>query len=209
MERKIDHLVYAVKNLDKAVEFLGSRLGVHPVLGGHHQKFGTKNALIRLNEGIYLEILAIDPNNTEAVRPRWMGVDFLTRDRITRWAVRSNELGRDGQILEDYRAGLGTLTNGSRKTPNGKLLQWQLLAPLAVPEVEVVPFCIDWSQSETHPYEQLPQMDCKLIELSFSHPQPEVISNIFERLGIQFSIESGNAAVIAATISGPKGSVEL
>lgn len=209
MERKIDHLVYAVKNLDKAVEFLGTRLGVNPIPGGYHQKFGTKNALIRLNEGIYLEILAIDPKNTEAVRPRWMGVDFLTQDRLTRWAIRSNELVRDGQILEDYSTGLGTLTNGLRKTPDGKLLQWQLLVPLASPEVEIVPFSIDWSQSETHPYEQLPHMDCKLIQLSFTHPQPEVISNIFERLGIQFSIERGDAAALTGTISGPKGSVEL
>lgn len=209
MERKIDHLVYAVRNLEEAVELFGTRLGIHPVVGGYHQNFGTKNALIRLDDGIYFEILAIDDNNKEVVKPRWMGVDFLTQNRITRWAITSNELERDGEILEDYKKGLGKLIKGSRRTPDGKLLQWQLVAPLAAPEVELIPFCIDWSHSETHPFQQLPSMDCKLLEMSFSHPQPELISNIFEQLGIDFGIEKRSAATITAKIRGPKGIIEL
>ena len=209
VERKIDHLVYAVTNLEEAIEELESKLGVRPIIGGQHVSFGTKNALIRLNEGMYFEVLAIDHQNTKVAPPRWMGVDLLTKNQITRWAVTSRDLQNDVQVLEEYDVGLGHILNGSRQTPDGKLLQWELTVPKPEPEVELVPFCIDWNKSETHPSRQLPEMHCELLELQVTHPNPNTFSNIFEKLELNLKVELAQETAIKAIIKCPKGIVVL
>ena len=208
-ERKIDHLVFAVADLEEGIANLESKLGVRAVLGGHHASFGTKNALIRLNENMYFEMLAADPQNTEVLPPRWMGVDFLTKNQITRWAVTSQDLKKDAQILKNYHPDLGQVLNGSRQTPYGQLLQWELTKPLPQPEVELVPFCIDWSKSETHPSQQLPEMQCELLEIRATHPNPKIFSNIFGKLELNLKIELGQEITIKAIVKCPKGIVVL
>ena len=145
VQKRVDHLVYAVRNLEESMDYFEAAVGVRPVIGGRHQTFGTKNALVKLDKGMYLEILAIDEENSKIAPPRWMGVDLLTKNQITRWAVTSTDLKRDSALLEVYKTGLGKITNGARNTPDGKILQWKLTVPMDQPEVELVPFCIDWS----------------------------------------------------------------
>ncbi|MGB3143578.1 MAG: VOC family protein [Maribacter sp.] len=209
VERKIDHLVYAVTNLEEAIEVLESKLGVRPIIGGHHASLGTKNALILLNEGMYFEILAIDHQNTKVAPPRWMGVDLHTKNQITRWSVTSQNLKKDAEILKEYNLDLGHVLKGSRQTPDGKLLQWELTLPKSEPEVELVPFCIDWNKSETHPSQQLPEMHCELLELQVTHPNPNTFSNIFEKLELNLKVELAQETAIKAIIKCPKGIVAL
>ena len=68
--RQIDHIVYTVLNLDTAIADFDRKLGVRPIFGGYHTVFGTKNALINLDNGIYLELLAADETNTDVQVPR-------------------------------------------------------------------------------------------------------------------------------------------
>ena len=71
--RRIDHIVYAVFDLDKSMDDFEELLGVRPIFGGYHKTFGTKNALINLDKGVYLELLAADNSNMDVQKPRWMG----------------------------------------------------------------------------------------------------------------------------------------
>src|SRR5690606_9108273 len=113
-------LAYAVPNLEKAVADLVKKLGVAPVMGGHHRSQGTHNALVHLGKGCYLEIIAPDPSNTDFSGQRWMGIDLVTSPKITRWAVKSNDLDRDAAYLATVDPRLGDLKGGSRKKPDGK-----------------------------------------------------------------------------------------
>ncbi len=202
----LDHLVYIVPNLHQAIEALGKQLGVYPQLGGRHPERGTYNALLRLGQQSYLELLAIDP---EAVvgPPRWMGVDLSSVGRLTRWAISSAHLARDQQRLAAIRPDLGEVAQGQRQMGNGQLLRWQLTQPLPHPLVEPLPFFIDWRDSP-HPSSTLAS-GCHLELLDFFHPQPEQLLSQFKQLDLDLSVQWGEVAQIKAKIIGPAGHILL
>lgn len=209
IDRKIDHIVYTVSDLEGAINEFEQKLGVHPIFGGYHKTFGTKNALINLNDQVYLEFLAADDDNTEVAIPRWMGVDLLTKNQITRWALKSDALKKDAAIVKKYNPDMGEIRAGSRNSADGSLLQWQLIMPLASPEVELLPFLLDWSNTEKHPSELLPNMGCELIELYGTHPNPTLFRDLFKSLGYSFNIRPSKEISIKAIIKSPKGIIEI
>ena len=59
MIKSIDHILVAVKDLEKAVREYSLVFGFGPTWQGNHPSLGTKNALFPL-ENMYLELIAID-----------------------------------------------------------------------------------------------------------------------------------------------------
>ena len=59
MIKSIDHILVAVKDLEKAVRDYSLVYGFGPTWQGNHPSLGTKNALFPL-ENMYLELIAID-----------------------------------------------------------------------------------------------------------------------------------------------------
>ena len=204
--RSIDHIVYAVPDLEVAINDLENRLGVRPTFGGYHLTQGTKNALLNLGNQCYLELLAVDQENKDVTAPRWMGIDLIEQPRITRWALKSTELERDARILNNYDRHLGKIHSGQRKRSDGELLRWRMTLPTASPVVDLLPFMTDWQNSEAHPTDQLAE-DCTLVSILFTHPQPNHILPIFEQLGINLDITQGSDIRIQIKVRGPKGIV--
>jgi len=207
-KRKIDHIVYAVPDLEKAINEFEKLSGVRPVFGGYHTTKGTKNAIVNLGNECYLEILAIDEENTTVKPPRWMGVDLVKTPQITRWSLKSNQLQQDSDILQKYKSEMGIIQGGQRKTGMGDTLTWEMILPLGTPAVELVPFMTDWQHSAVHPTLHLPQ-ECELVALSFTHPNPNKIQKIFSKLNIDIMVEQGEKAMIKAKIKSPKGIFEI
>lgn len=208
MKRKIDHLVYCVPNIEQAIEDLGTRMSVKAIIGGKHLTQGTKNALINLGNECYLEILAIDEYNTKFKSSRWMGIDILSDSKITRWALKSNDIQKDAIHLNQYNPSMGNITNGSRLISDGNTLSWQIAMPLPGPEVELVPFITDWSKSESHPTDNLSH-ECKLLELILTHPSPNNTQELFNKMGIEITINKSKSTSIKAKIQTPNGIIEL
>jgi len=203
MKRKIDHIVYAVPDLEVAINEFEKLSGVRPVFGGYHTTKGTKNAIVNLGNDCYLEILAIDEENASVTPPRWMGIDFIKTPQITRWSLKSNQLNQDSEILQKYHAEMGIIQSGQRKTNTGELT-WEMILPLATPAVELIPFMTDWQNSTVHPTHNLPQQ-CKLIDLAFTHPNPTVIQSVFDELGVDIIVQKGEKATIRANIQSSNG----
>ena len=206
MPHTIDHIVYAVFDLDRAIADFTQQLGIAPVFGGRHEGRGTKNALLNLGKGCYLELISIDEWNTNIAPPRWMGLDVLEKPQITRWCLKSDDLAKDQAILRAYDPTMGEQWNGQRQTASGELLAWEMLLPLPEPEVEVMPFMVDWGASAFHPTERLPQ-SCTLLKLELTHPKPGQVKPYLERLGVELAIRVGEKAGIRALIESPAGEV--
>jgi catechol 2,3-dioxygenase-like lactoylglutathione lyase family enzyme len=63
---RIDHVIYGTADLDAAATRLRAQLGLLAVNGGCHDGLGTRNRIVPLGDGSYLELLAIaDPGEAK------------------------------------------------------------------------------------------------------------------------------------------------
>lgn len=206
--RKIDHLVYGVPDLEEGIAYFKKVLGVEAHMGGRHLNHGTHNALINLGAECYLEIIAIDYNNKDVQAPRWMGLDLLLKPKLVRWSLKSEQLAQDCAILQTFNPALCTTTKGERKTTTGDLLAWQMTKPLASPEVEIIPFLLDWPAHSVHPTKNL-ALQAELLSIDFGHPNAVELQTCFEHLGIKATISASSEVTIQAQIRGALGAVTI
>jgi len=146
----LDHIIVAAATLDEGARWVERELGVAMVPGGKHALMGTHNRLLALGKGVYLEVIAIDPEAPAPKRPRWLALDSpAMRSRLARgpalvhWVERTDnidaELGGDAemQILDlergRYHWRIGVPRDGS--IPGGgtraTLIQWKGEHPAA------------------------------------------------------------------------------
>jgi hypothetical protein len=205
MNTELDHLVYATPDLEATCRDLEIRLGVRASAGGQHPGRGTHNALISIGPRAYLEIIAPDPLQPE-IRPVWFGIDQLTKPKLITWAVRVDELeALVKEISPNVR--VGTVRSGSRKTPEGTTLSWQLTEPQLEEGVGLVPFLIEWS-SRQHPA-QSAITGPRLVQIRIEHPEPELIRKQLNPLRLEVVIEQGLSPALVAIFEGAKNLIEL
>jgi hypothetical protein len=202
----LDHLVYAAPDLDAAVEALFARLGVRAAPGGSHPGRGTRNALLALGAGSYLEILAPDPAQLHP-GPLWMGLEGLASPGLTAWAVRSSDL--EGDLRRAERAGLdlGGVLEGSRRRADGEQLVWRFTDPRVREAGGLVPFFIDWG-SCPHPAATAPA-GVSLAALRAEHPDPGDAATLLGSLELDLPVTKGPRPALIAVLETSRGLVEL
>jgi hypothetical protein len=204
---RVDHLVLAVPDLEAGIDWVESLTGVRAVIGGRHPGMGTWNALISLGPTTYLEIIAPDPTQTTYRSPRVFRVDEVDQPRLTTWAANASDVAALSAVALPGDQAIGKAQDGSRDRPDGVTLRWTLSDPYVEIAGGVVPFFIDWGDTP-HPADASPQ-GAVLKSLRAEHPQPEVVEQALERLGIDLPVTAGAAPALIATLDTPNGEVEL
>ena len=208
IEPTLDHLVYAVPDLDLAVRDFERLTGLRPAEGGRHLGRGTRNVLVGLGPNSYLEIIGPDPDHPVTPGARMpFGLEHLTEPRLLTWAVRPPDLRRAVRDARRAGADLGPPAAMSRRTPAGSLLQWELASAVPLPFDGVTPFLIDWGLSD-HPAAdpQLPQ--AALLSLSATHPDPAAVGTVLTVLNVSLPLESGPPGLLAI-LQTPRGIFRL
>ncbi|MEK6286870.1 MAG: VOC family protein [Acidobacteriota bacterium] len=204
---KIDHLVFATPDLAAGINQVERLLGVSAVPGGQHPGWGTRNALIRLGDNTYLEIIGPDPDQPKPDRPRRFGIDELQAPRLVTWAAKGTDLEAIVENAKSHGLDLGQVQPGSRRRPDGVLLSWRLTVSPVLNEGGIVPFFIDWGKTP-HPAAALPK-GCVLVALRAEHPDANRVQAELSSLGLNLRVDSGSAPTIIATIRTAHGDVEL
>lgn len=146
---QLDHVSYAVRanELADTIQRLGADLGASFIDGGMHPRFGTRNFILPLSGGTYIEVVsALDHPASEAapfgraVRERaeagggWLG-----------WVVAVEDL-----TPIEARLGRGAV-DGHRIRPDGQDLTWKQIGVLDLLEDPQLPYFITWDDARQHP----------------------------------------------------------
>jgi hypothetical protein len=145
---RIDHVVYAVNDLDAAAARFDETYGLAATPGGVHPRWGTGNRIVALGGDRYLELIAVvDPSvAANTVLGRAIAERTVDGDR---WFALC--LGDDAIVSTAGRLGL-SLDPGSRTMPDGRVVAWRgagIDDPSRTPDL---PFFIEWTgDMDTHP----------------------------------------------------------
>lgn len=207
MRIPVDHLVYATRDLHRGMREIEELAGVAPTLGGRHAGRGTRNALIALGSGAYLEIIAPDPDQTAPPGGRWLGVDAATTSRLTTWSVKGSHLLDLRRRAVAHGVPLGEVHSASRQRTDGVKLSWSVTEPDPLVAEGVIPFFIDWGVSP-HPADSAAE-GATLVDLRVEHFDVEKIRRMLGALDLDVAVTAAEKAGIVAVIEGPCGRVEL
>ncbi len=147
---RLDHVSYAVSSseLVDTVQRLGQQLGGSFVDGGRHPRFGTRNFVLPLEGGTYVEVVAALDHPAsdkapfgQAVKARaesgggWLG-----------WVVAVDDIA-------PIEARLGRpATDGHRVRPDGYDLTWKQIGVTDLIDDASLPYFIQWTgDADQHP----------------------------------------------------------
>jgi hypothetical protein len=206
-----DHLVVAATTLADGIEYVAELTGATPRPGGRHAAMGTHNALLKLGESFYLEIIAIDPDGAKTAHPRWFDLDDVAlqaelaeRPRLVHWVARCDAIERTAAACP---ISLGRVRPFSRGD-----YRWRITVPDdgSRPAHGVIPALIQWDV-DFHPAERLPSAGVTLAQFAATHPDPAPVRVALAKLGLEAAIRVtyDREARLAAMLRTPRGIVTL
>jgi Glyoxalase-like domain len=146
---RVDHVSYAAEHdgLRATAERLSQRIGVEPVDGGIHPRFGTRNVILPLAHDRYVEIVEVLDHPAsdkapfgQAVRARsvagggWLGWVIAVDDIATV----EQRIGREA-------------VDGNRYRPDGVELKWRQVGVNGLISDPQLPFFVQWADQTVHP----------------------------------------------------------
>jgi hypothetical protein len=210
----LDHLSYAAgpEGLGACVQRIGAKLGAAFTDGGLHPSFGTRNFVLPLAEGCYLEVVgALDHPATDrapfgrAVKARGeAGGGWLA------WVVAVRD-------ILPYETRLGRpAAKGHRRRPDGFDLYWQQIGVNDVAEDPQLPFFVQWdSDAEHHPSTPGSPIALRRLEIAGDEATVDAYLGTSARQpldGIEvewLSPFDGDTGVVAAIFETPGGEVRV
>jgi hypothetical protein len=211
---RLDHLSYAAgpDGLTSTVRRIGEMLGEEFVDGGIHPRFGTRNMVLPLSAGTYLEVVAVLDHPAsdkapfgQAVRARsalgggWLGWVVAVDDI----APLEQRLGREA-------------VNGNRHRPDGYELRWRQIGVKGLQSDPQLPFFVQWqSPPEEHPSAgSSGKLHLDALEIAGDpHRVSEWLGNSvegpLEDVKVEWVAPHGTPGIVAAQFQTPGGLVRI
>lgn len=166
----LDHIAVAAASLAEGLAHVEAALGVAMPAGGKHREMGTHNHVMRLGDGLFIEVIAIDPDAPPPGRARWFDLDRFgaAPPRLATWIARTGDLN----------AALAAAPPASG--PPIQVSRGELTWHISVPEDGSLPFdgayptLIEWPPGP-HPASRMTDLGCSLEHLQIEHPDAETI----------------------------------
>lgn len=147
---RLDHISYAAgpEGLAAAVQRLGSALGAGFSDGGIHPRFGTRNFVLPLAGGVYLEVVAALDHPAADKAPFGQAVKQRTAagGGWLAWVVAVDDIAS-----VERRLGRPSVP-GHRRRPDGVDLTWRQIGVRDLLDDPALPFFVQWqSEPRFHP----------------------------------------------------------
>lgn len=199
----LDHVIWAVPDLQDYVARFETLTGIKPKYGGEHTNGVTANYLVSLGTCTYLEIVGPKPG----VTPEMLGDRAKTyaREHVAGFAL--------GADLDNPPGALSTLTlgprnEGGRNKPDGSALSW---VTAGLPDFDFgedkFQFVIEWT-SEPHPATTAAE-GAEIMQLTIANPAVTGLRELVETNKLPMVLQPAGVPNIWLTINTPRGSVIL
>lgn len=210
----MDHVSYACEpdGLAATTERIGQALGMRPVRGGVHPRFGTRNMLFPLAGRHYLEVVEVLDHPAadkapfgQAVRGRsdagggWMG-----------WCVAVDDLAPF-----EKRLGRSSVP-GNRKFPDGRELIWKQIGIRGLIADPQVPYLLKWEgDPDLHPSQAEPGT-VRLSKLTIAGSSERVtewlgecVEKPLEDVAVEWVAPHGTPGIMSVTFETTNGPVTV
>jgi hypothetical protein len=211
---RLDHIVFAAGpgGLAGTTSRLAELLGEEFVSGGVHPRFGTRNSILPITEGMYFEIVEVLDHPAsdkapfgQAVRARselgggWMG-----------WVVAVDDIA-------PHEARLGReAVNGNRHRPDGVELLWKQLGVKGLQADPQLPFFVEWNiDPANHPSAgasgrvSLERLEIAGDPVRVSEWLGTTVEEPLEAVKVEWVAPNGTPGIVAAQFQTPKGLVRI
>lgn len=211
---RLDHIVFAAgpDGLAATTAHLGALLGEEFRDGGIHPRFGTRNAVLPLRDGTYLEAVEVLDHPAsdkapfgQAVRARselgggWLGWVVAVDDI----APLEQRLGREA-------------VHGNRHRPDGTELLWKQLGVKGLQSDPQLPFFVEWeSAAEEHPSAgasgriALAALEIAGDPARVSDWLGHCVEKPLEDVTVEWVAPNGTPGIVAAQFDTPGGTVRI
>jgi len=210
MHSRIDHLVIGAGDLVQGVEYVKDCLGVDIPFGGVHTKMGTHNHLMSLDQDIFLEVIAVNPDMKSPESPRWFGLDdphirqqIRVKPALLTWVVNTENIDR---LLGQTRFSFGKaqlIHRGNLSWYFGLPDDGRLLAG------GMLPYVLEW-QTDFHPSKKMADTGCRIQRLEIYHSNPIWFQSVLTSIGAEnladvHSLPENSPPYLVAYVDTPKG----
>lgn len=207
----VSHLTFAAgpAGLEAEAERLGELLGEKFKDGGFHPRFGTRNKILPLKDGRYLEIVEVldHPAADKAPFGQFVRARSAMGGGWLAWVVAVDDLGF-------YETKLGRRgVDGTRRFPDGRVLQWRQIGVKGVQADPQLPYFIEWkSPADVLPSALSGSIELLEIEIAGSRPRVEdwlgaPIGEMFDGVHINFVAPNGQPGLDAITLRKADGAI--
>ncbi|MDQ2755639.1 MAG: VOC family protein [Actinomycetota bacterium] len=146
---RVDHVSYAAEHdgVQATAERIGKLIGVTPVSGGVHPRFGTRNIVLPLAHERYVEVVECLDHPASDKAPFGQAVK-------ARSAMGGGWLGWVVQVddITSVEKRLGRqAVDGNRHRPDGVELRWRQIGIKGLMSDPQLPYYIQWADLDLHP----------------------------------------------------------
>lgn len=203
----MDHIVYAVGDLELGAAQFRDEFGLGSVAGGRHPDWGTANRIVPIGHE-YVELVAVVDRERAAASDFGQAViTALANARpLVGWAVATDDLDAVASRLK-LDAG-----RGSRTRPDGSTLRWRLAGVAPALSTGALPFFIQWdAPPELHPGAAVVEHDGRAHRIARLEvaAEPGALDAWLGDHDLPVQITNGSAALVAVAISTADGGLVL
>jgi hypothetical protein len=209
---RLDHVSYAAEpdGLAATAARLSESIGVTCVDGGVHPRFGTRNMVLPLRGGHYVEVVEVLDHPAadkvpfgQAVRSRsaegggWLG-----------WVI-----AVDDMAAVEARLGRSAV-EGNRRLPDGTELHWRQLGVTGLMTDAQLPFFVNWVEGTApHPSRSGPT-EVSLVGLQIAGDRSRVVDwlgepQTIEDVAVDWVAPHGTPGLLSVTFASPRGTTTV
>ncbi len=182
---QLDHLTVVAPDLAEGVAHVRDCLDLEVPFGQRHAYMGTHNHLLQLDDGVYLEIVALDPAAAPQAHRRWFGLDDQRQvradwdagRRLRGWVARTD-------CIDAVLAGRETMLGRKVALPfDAPAFDFAVPDDGSLPLDGIAPSIID-RRGRPRSMATMADLGARLVSFTLAHPDPAAIRTLYRELAI-------------------------